>query len=214
MKNTIIYVAAFLLSFLLTSGAVIYLNSYYADIFNFNFTTLVKDKPQNSAEKISTLDGALLREMKIAINEMKSDLLDSLGSVSKPIAVASQSNRVASDSLTIDSLHKYIAKIIKEEKKEPPQPVVKKKEVVESAPLIKSITEVKPPERQDSSYSSWKKQTAALYEMMEAKKAAKIIQNFSDNVARDILYTMKKKKAAEILAELNPETANRITRAQ
>ncbi|MDP3682477.1 MAG: hypothetical protein Q8S01_00960, partial [Ignavibacteria bacterium] len=66
----------------------------------------------------------------------------------------------------------------------------------------------------DTAYLNWKKQTAALYELMEPKKAAKIIQNFSDNIARDILYTMKKKKAAEILAQLNPETANRITKAQ
>ncbi|MCL5028265.1 MAG: hypothetical protein M1480_04490, partial [Bacteroidetes bacterium] len=66
----------------------------------------------------------------------------------------------------------------------------------------------------DSSYIVWKNQTAKLYESMDPQKAAKIIQSYSDNVARDIIYSMRQKKAAEILSELNPETANRITRAK
>jgi flagellar motility protein MotE (MotC chaperone) len=49
---------------------------------------------------------------------------------------------------------------------------------------------------------------------MDAKKAAKIILTYSDNIAKDIVYSMKKKKAAEILAQLNPETVNRITRVK
>jgi Mg/Co/Ni transporter MgtE len=66
----------------------------------------------------------------------------------------------------------------------------------------------------DSSYLIWMKQTAKLYESMDPKKAAKIIQSYSDNIARDIIYSMKQKNAAEILSELNPDTANRITRAK
>jgi len=213
MKNTIIYAASFVLAFLLTTGAIIFLNSYYVDIFKFNFTH-VKVIPPKPAVQYSSQDSTLLREMRIAMKEMKSDLLDSLGAVNKLNTSALIPNRVASDSLIIDSLNKYITKIVKDAKKEPLQPEKKKKETVEIIPPAKAITEVKPPERQDSTYTSWKKQTAALYEMMEPKKAAKIIQNFSDNIARDILYSMKKKKAAEILTQLNPETANRITRAQ
>ena len=45
---------------------------------------------------------------------------------------------------------------------------------------------------------------------MDSKKAAKLIQNYSDNVSRDIIYTMKKKKAAEVLNAMNVETASKI----
>ena len=48
---------------------------------------------------------------------------------------------------------------------------------------------------------------------MDTRKAAKIIQGYSDNIVRDLLLTMKKKKAAEILAEFKPETATRIISA-
>jgi len=47
---------------------------------------------------------------------------------------------------------------------------------------------------------------------MEPKKAAKIIQTYSDNIARDILYNMNKKTAAKVVSEFNPETTNRIFR--
>jgi len=64
--------------------------------------------------------------------------------------------------------------------------------------------------KQDSSYVEWIKNTVKLYESMETQKAAKIILGYSDNIARDILLKMKKKKAAEILAEFKPEIATRI----
>ena len=49
---------------------------------------------------------------------------------------------------------------------------------------------------------------------MDPAKAAKIIQGYSDNVARDLIYSMKKNKASEILAAFSPENANRIMRAK
>jgi flagellar motility protein MotE (MotC chaperone) len=73
-----------------------------------------------------------------------------------------------------------------------------------------SQTEVKT--ESDEEYKKWVKETSKFYESMESAKAAKIILNYSDNIAKDILYSMKKKKAAEILAEINPEIAKRITR--
>lgn len=64
--------------------------------------------------------------------------------------------------------------------------------------------------KKDSIYNEWVKQTVKIYESMDSKKAAKVISNYSDNIARDILLKMKKKKAAEILAELKPEVVTRI----
>ena len=64
--------------------------------------------------------------------------------------------------------------------------------------------------KKDTVYTNWIKQTVKLYESMDSRKAAKVIQGYSDNIARDILLKMKKKKAAEILAELKPEVVTRI----
>lgn len=68
--------------------------------------------------------------------------------------------------------------------------------------------------KRDSTYKNWIKNTAKIYTSMDTKKAAKIIQGYSDNIARDLLLTMKKKKAADIIAEFKPDVATRIISAQ
>ena len=65
---------------------------------------------------------------------------------------------------------------------------------------------------QEKEYTDWVKKVTSIYSSMESRKAAKIIQTYSDNVARDILYSMNKKTAAKVVSELSPETANRIFR--
>ncbi|MGQ9643279.1 MAG: magnesium transporter MgtE N-terminal domain-containing protein, partial [Ignavibacterium sp.] len=67
-------------------------------------------------------------------------------------------------------------------------------------------------QKQDSTYQNWLKKVSKLLEQMEPAKASKIIQNYSDNVARDIIYSMNKKSAAKIVSELSPEVAQRIIR--
>ena len=206
MKNTIIYIVTFIQAFILITVAFVFLNSYFVDIFHFNLA-LVKDLPKKKITKMTSLDSTIVKEL-------KSTLLDSLKSFNKQNNLAPLAHRVVNDSLIIDSLHKYIAQIVKEVKPVPEKLEKDKKKNAADSTSIASLAAKTQPIKPDSAYLSWKKQTAALYELMEPKKAAKIIQNFSDNIARDILYTMKKKKAAEILAQLNPETANRITKAQ
>jgi flagellar motility protein MotE (MotC chaperone) len=49
---------------------------------------------------------------------------------------------------------------------------------------------------------------------MDPKDAAKVIQKYSDNEARELIYKMKKNKAAAILSNLNPDFVNRITKVQ
>ncbi len=66
----------------------------------------------------------------------------------------------------------------------------------------------------DSSYAKWKRQTVQLYDAMEAKQIARVLPSFSDDVARDLVYSMKKKKAAEVLSLLSPDVVHRLTRAQ
>ncbi len=69
-------------------------------------------------------------------------------------------------------------------------------------------------QQKDSAYTAWVKSTVKLYESMDSKKAAKLIQNFSDSEARDLIYSMKKKKAAEILSNLSVEKVTILTRSK
>ena len=209
MKNILIYTATFIQAFVLITIAFIFLNSYFVDIYHFNFG-LVSDLPKKSDAPLtilSPLDSAVIKEMKVA-------LIDTLESINKRNNLSPLAGKVIKDSLVIDSLNKFIAQIVKDVKNNPQLEKELKKGTIETAKTEAAAAETAAPVKHDSTYLAWKKQTATLYEMMEPKKAAKIIQNFSDNIARDILYSMKKKKAAEILAQLNPETANRFMKAQ
>ena len=204
MNNKIIYAVAFLGAFLLTTGAVIYLNNNYKDIFRFNFTPVQKEETVNNNSDAATSQSVL--ELKDFIqNELKNELFDSLRTMYTDRLNDTVYTKVLQDSTLIDSLkniHQVITNLDQQ--------------------LAKQETDIKTNQENfnkskkssDSAYVAWTKQTAKLYEAMDSKRAAKIIQSYSDNVARDILYSMKQKKAAEIMSELNPETANRITQAK
>jgi flagellar motility protein MotE (MotC chaperone) len=193
VKNKIIYVFLFLVAFVFTTGAVVFLNSIYANIFHFDFgqvtasdTTNVKDFANtmnvsfagNNSDSLKALNQNKYQDSLQVINSQDSssaDTLKHLQNVIKPTEIRTSSNKSQDDS---------------------------------QFPIENTKIQA------DSSYIVWMKQTAKLYESMDSKKAAKIIQSYSDNIARDIIYSMKQKKAAEILSELNPITANRITMAK
>ena len=205
MKQKIIYIFAFLVAFLATTGGIIYLNNNYTDIFKLNFKPIVKEK-KNSSLNANLNNNVSLKDLKSVIQtEFKNYLLDSLRNVykdqhHKALAEVAQKDSSLSDSLK--SLKQVIKKIDRQLAKQ------------EANNQNVKAAEVKEKVKKDSAYIKWTHQTAKLYEAMDAKKAAKIIQSYSDNVARDILYSMRQKKAAEILSELNPQTANRITQAK
>lgn len=59
----------------------------------------------------------------------------------------------------------------------------------------------------------WLKSTVKLYEAMETAKAGDLLAKLPENEAREIIYSMKNKKAAEILSGLDTETVKRLTRS-
>ncbi len=208
MKAKIIYIVAFLAAFAFTTAGIIYFNSQFKDIFKFDFTP-VKNKLTPPA--ISDTTKLTYGQIVTLQNQLKNELLDSLRTIyQKPNPDTIYANQQA-DSVLFDSL-KILESALQKSQKENP-----KKKV--NAKLVSSVAEapiknIAAKSKNDSSYVQWTKQTAKLYESMDAVQAAKIIQSYSDNVARDIIYSMKQKKAAEILSALNPETANRITLAK
>jgi flagellar motility protein MotE (MotC chaperone) len=69
-------------------------------------------------------------------------------------------------------------------------------------------------EKSDSAYDAWKAETIRLYESMDPEQVAQVIQNFPDNVARDLIYSMRRKKAAEVLENLDEETVAELTKVE
>ncbi len=207
MKAKIIYIAAFAAAFLMVTGGIIYLNSMYRNIFQFDF------KPENTkSNKTLPADstGVQMAELKNFFqNEFKQEIFDSLKTLvssSKPDTVYAN---VVKDSSLIDSLRQLQTQLKKTD-----QALKKQDKTQKKQDQKKSTAENDVIPKRDSTYNAWIKQTSKLYESMDPDKAAKIIQSYSDNVARDIIYSMRQKQAAEILSQLDPETANRITRAK
>lgn len=193
MKGKIIYIASFVSAFIFTTLIIILSNNDFKNIFAFDFTPVKSSQVATSMINQTNYKEAF-GEM---LRELKSQMLDSLKTI-KYIANDSSQNRKA-DSVLSDSINALKLKLEKS---------VNQDSLFKNESINRNIAQ------NDSTYRIWAKKTAALYEVMDSKKAAKIIQNYADNVARDILYSMKKKKAAEVLANLNPETASRMTKIQ
>lgn len=61
-------------------------------------------------------------------------------------------------------------------------------------------------------HEKWLKSTIKLYEAMETNKAGKLLSALPENEAREIIYSMKNKKAAAILSSLSTDIVKRLTR--
>ncbi len=199
MKEKIIYIVSFLLAFALVTGLLIFLNSTYNNIFTFDFTTTVK-----TAAEIKKLD---------QIDSTKVHSKDStIVNVTPEAAIAQKIDSLQSKTTSVSLKDSNAAQIVSKKLAEEIKPALKIPQTASLDP-IKVDRVDKNLAKRDSLHKAWVKNTAKLYESMDTRKAAKIIQGYSDNIVRDLLLTMKKKKAAEILAEFKPETATRIISA-
>ncbi len=204
MKQGIIYGVAFLFAFFVVTGLLIYLNSSFENIFEFNFTPKsiveVSDSTKTDSLYVSeNLDSVQTPDS----TAQDSILLSSLGGVESK----DSSNIEKIDSVKINNLTE------KSDNKKGKENIVEqnnKTDLTVTQPQNdKPETQNEP---QGKEYNEWIKKVSSIYSSIEPKKAAKIIQTYSDNVARDILYGMNKKTAAKVVSEFNPETANRIFR--
>ena len=201
------------------------LNRQYNNIFRFDFSDPqtvpdssakfgIKGESEADSNQIdkNALKYDLLQEAKkhltkkeygqIVLEILKSDLIDSINTLNNRKTVDTVYRALTMDPELIDSLHELEASIHKMLKE-----LDDKKNTVEE--MHGQLT----PKR-DSLYNDWIKSTVKLYESMDAQQVAKLLQNFSDNEARDILYTMKRKKAAQVMSYLSTEAALKLTRSQ
>lgn len=199
--NKLAYGVAFLFTFLIVTGVLLHLNNYYVNVWTMDFTAEASEhKKVDMATNVQNLDYSKIEKM--IKKELNAGLVDTLRSFSSTARVDTVYTKYVMDGKLLDSmqtLQKEIAVSIKKN-----QELVEKKTALSDKEL----------QDQNAEYLEWIKKTAKLYEAMDAGKAAKIITKYSDSVARDILYKMKQRKAADVLAALNPEVANRITRVE
>jgi flagellar motility protein MotE (MotC chaperone) len=210
MKSYILNSIPFLFAFVIVTGAIIYLNGQYNNIFQFDFTprnlqtvsikdsvnTADKDKPKAKVDSLTATNDSI---------KVDNPLKDS-------VQVASLvGNNITEPTELKTSLKDVSKKELETQVNKKPDP---EKDKIEPKFVSDELnrTQDSKQQKQDSTYQNWLKKVSKLLEQMEPSKASKIIQNYSDNVARDIIYTMNKKSAAKIVSELNPEIAQRIIR--
>ena len=205
MNLKIIYGATFLAVFLIVTGSVMYVNTIFKNIFAFDFSAVNQTEIVEPEEIVDENAQLSLKELKNYFdNEFKGQILDSLKLLSPSGKTDTIVQSVLMDSTLLDSLT-TLNKLLSAKTNS----TIKNQPVVDIKPIVEPVNK-----KPDSSYTAWVLKPAGLYESMDSKKAAKIIQNYSDNVARDIIYIMKKKKAAEILSELSPDFAIRVTNSK
>ncbi len=199
MKKNIAYIIVFLLAFIATTGTIIYLNSVFENIFAFDFKPIQQKTEVHTGSANNNINMAELKS--VFRDEIKKNILDSLRVLSSGgVKTDTVVKKVVQDSALVDSLKAM-------ENKLKYTTLQLSKQETESKD---AQTEAVKQKQSDSTYTAWTQRTAKVYEAMDPQRAAKIISNYSDNIARDLIYSMRQKNAAAILSELNPETANRI----
>lgn len=194
MKPPIVYILLFLMAFLIVTVSIIFLNSQYTNIFKFDFASRA-----NQIEKVAAVT---LPQNQNLPATAPANIAIGTDTTAQLLNVVNGNDTIfksiIKDSTLLDSL-KELNRLLSQ--------MNNRNVVVEQTQSASEQIRIN-----EKEYQEWAKKTAALLEAMEPQRAAKILVNYSDNVASDLLFLMKKRKAAQILAELSPETATRITR--
>lgn len=192
MKGKIIGASVYMVTFAIVTVLIVVLNGQYRNIFKFDFSHPVGEELINSGAKLETLSKFKKNVETVVRNEYKDSL--------EVIKAKAISNIDKADSVLLDSINVLKNTLARLEKQREVQQVEKTINNDSTAHKIK--------------YEQWLKNTTSLYEAMDASQAAKIITKYSDNVARDIIYSMKKMKAVQVLAALKPEVVNRLIQVE
>jgi flagellar motility protein MotE (MotC chaperone) len=214
MKAKLVYAIVFGLAFVLVTVGIIFMNSKYNNIFKFDFRPpqpLVVHKAKPAVPKEPKADSLQAEQVEEIAEPPAQDLIETNVAETKPkkdsVVAKTKTTTALYDSLKI--LKAKVAMLEKENK----AAKNKAKSNIDLKEQQRKIDSARVASLGSKKLEEWAKTTAKLYESMDPKKAAKIIQSYSDNESREILFKMNKKKAAKVLSELDPEIAHRITKA-
>ncbi len=200
MKSMLANLPVFVLAFILVTGAMIYLNGAYKNIWKGDFTP-VGVKKVVMVPKVTTIKKKYLKEF--LIQKLEPELEEHIKeAVPKKIVDTVYSNIVI-DTALLDSF-----KVLND------RMTALKEEVIQALDKAKSASkkkkkEVVPVKNKVEDKTKYKT-TAKLLESMTPAKAAKVISYYSDNKAREIILLMNKKKAAKLMEIMDPAKIARI----
>ncbi len=199
MKNIILAAIVYAVAFIAVTGILILLNYQYKNIFAFDFSPREVKKVVTNKVTFASKDYSKIE--KFVRDEFKKELLDTLKKLYFEKKTDTVQQIVVKDPALLASLDKAIDSIQKKD--------------IEIAKVKKQNEELKKQinQKQESKedYQTWLKKNSKLLDSMTPQEAAKIISNYSDNVAKDLIFGMKSKRAAEILRYMKPEAVQKIT---
>ncbi|MDX1699493.1 MAG: hypothetical protein R3250_02690 [Melioribacteraceae bacterium] len=173
---------------------------FYSFIFitAFVVTTVAIYSLNNKYENIFLFDFRLSEDVTMA---------DSLAPVGLDSNMVSDTTTVKEESVLVQQKLEQDFEETKNELAKTTRELTRKEE--ELAELKERISA-----REESKHTEWLKSTVKLYEQMESGKAGDLLRSLPADEARELIYSMKKKKAAEILSTLDTETVKRLTRVK
>lgn len=192
MKDKIIAGSVYAVTFLLVTAVIAFANGMFRNIFKFDLRAPIGQTVLHSGMNMEDIY-KLKEKIELTIRDSYEDSLAAI-----KLKNTLDTSGLMLDESILDSIDILRANLKKMESQ-------KAQQILEKNALKEELTK-------KEEYEDWVKRTSSLYEAMEPERVAKIITKYSDNVARDLLYRMKKKKTVEILASLNPETVIRLTK--
>ena len=190
MKEKVVYLLIFAFAFILVTGAMFVMNDKYENVFHLDF----RDR------QAVMIDKHIQDSVKVVQDSIKNKMVqDSIARKEHPDSVFAANPNAQPE--TAGGAPESVAGKSDDKQNQLASSV--------AAPL-----NAKAKAEKDSSYAKWKRQTVKLYEAMDAKQIARVLPTFSDDVARDLLYSMKNKKAGEVLTLLSPDVVHRLTQAR
>lgn len=201
MKTGGMAILLFVAAFVITTAALIFLNTQYMNIFKMDF------RPVSHAAHAVSDSSAVVKSDSSAVKSDSAKAIDSLN------AIAGSLNQPA-DTASVQK--KTETKNIEQVKNQPEV----KNQVQNSAPVITQISNPNPVDAgaaglkkmDPQTFEKWKKSTAGILESMDSYKASQILRMYADNIGNELLYAMKKKKAAEILSKFDAKKDSLIIR--
>ena len=188
MKGMIVYAVLFLFTFIIVSLGMYQANDKYENLFHFDFRdrfALAQEK--KSQDSVKAFQDSVKHKME----------QDSI-TKSKNHDTTSTAEAASSDVAKTEGVEKTAVKNEEQGKS--------------SAGAIADPAKKKLQAEKDSARVIWKRKTIKVYESMDSKQLAKIIPDLENDLARDLIYSMKDKKRGEVLGLLSKEVVLRLTR--
>jgi len=209
MKTGIMSIVVFVAAFILTTAALIFLNTQFMNIFKFDFRSVHVSRPAVSSDSTSVQDSTLNTKLP---PKDSTKALDSLSAIAKNLDPKTDSSKTAENK---DNRIEDKTSVDTKTVNNPPATVQNNTTAAkpeESTTTKQGFVSGDAAKMDPVAYNKWKKNMAGIMEIMDSKKASQILRTYTDNIARDIFFSMKKKKAAEILSKFDVKSDSLMIR--